>query len=394
MRKIRAGTADAEREGMEALALAETVSSAPRRFTLRGTVAAEERVRRDVLRIAREVLGAFGPRLRLAALVGGYARGEGAVELEGKLVQAHNDYDLIVVVEKPDLNDGFRARRAGLLAGQQVGVEVDIAIVAESTFLKPPPTLFWLDISLGGIRWIGGDARLIEQQRTIPSRSVPLDEAGRLLANRALGLALSQLGGDLARERVLVRHAHKAILAAGDSVLLAVDRYASSLQERADNLAHLEGVPSVGPWLVEAYREALHFRQDAAGWTPRDRSVQEWFLEVCSQVGTFHMAFEAWRVGAPADPLGFAAWSGQLFRWKPDTRVGDLGAGLRAWFKGVAPLSMPLQHPRERLARAAVAIAYGGEAGQREACKVLGLAPDTSHESLRSHLLRLRSVGS
>ncbi|MCU0656920.1 MAG: nucleotidyltransferase domain-containing protein [Polyangiaceae bacterium] len=377
-----------------ATATAEPTPHAPRRFTLRGTMAAEERIRRDVLRIAREILGAFGPRLRLAAMVGGYARGEGAIEIEGRTLKAHNDYDLIVVVEKPDLNDGFRARRAGLLASQMVGVDVDIAMVSEATFLKPPPTLFWLDVSLGGIRWIGGDARLIEQQRLVSPRMVPLDEAGRLLANRALGLALSHLGGEFGDERVLIRHGHKAVLAAGDAVLLAVDRYAPTARERADLLGHLGGVPSVGPWLVDAYHEALRFRQDAASWIPPQGDVEGWFREVCRQVGVFHMAFEAWRVGAPADPLAFAGWSGQLFRWKPDARLGDLGAGLRAWFKGVSPLSRSLLHPRERLSRAAVAIAYGGEAGQQEASKLLGLDPQTSHESLRSHLLRLRSVGS
>lgn len=369
-----------------------------RRFTLRGTLASEERVRRDLLQISRVVRGTFGARLRCFVLVGGYARGEGAVEMAGTLVLPHNDYDLLVVVAQPDKQDGFRARRAGMLAQESVKVEVDIAIVSEANFLAPPPTLFWLDVSLGGVRWLGGDRRLLERQRPVSPRSVPLDEAGRLLANRAVGLALSRLGGEHGEEQVQIRHAHKAVAAAGDALLLAVDRYAPSLRERVAELERFSGMPALSPWLVQAYREALRFREDTAGWRPPEGlSSGAWFEQVLHHIGNFHMAFEAWRVGAPADPIQLAAWPRRLFEQKPDARLGDLGAGLRAWLRGLSVIDLrktALLHPRERLARAAVAIAYRGAAGEESAAGLLGLPVGASHEDLRLRLLRLRAVGS
>lgn len=363
-------------------------------FTLRGAQAAEKRIRRDLLQIVREVSGALGARLRLAALAGGYARGEGAIELHGHEARPHNDYDIIAVVQRSERNDAVRARRAGLLAGNRVGVDVDVAVIEERTFLTPPATLFWLDATHGGLRWLSGDATLLDRQQRVAPHRVPPSEAGRLLGNRALGLALSRLGGEWGHEKVVLRHGHKAVAAAGDALLLSVNRYAFSLRERAASLGQLRGVPQVGSWLVEAYREALRFREDTAGWQPASGSVGEWLDEVCRQVGAVHLALESWRVGAPTTPLGFARWSGELFEQKPDARLGNVTAGLRAWIKGDAPVWPPVGHPRERLARAAVAVAYGGEEGRAEALRLLGVNPRGGNEALRLALLRLRAVGS
>lgn len=368
-------------------------TSEPKGFTLRGTFAAEKRIRRDLLRITREVNGAFGQRLLMSALVGGYARGEGAVEIREGEARPHNDYDLVVVVKRPEANDPIRARRAELLAKNQIGIDVDVAVVDEATFLAPPPTLFWMDATSGGCRWLSGDSDLLDRQRAVTPAQVPLSEAGRLLANRAFGVALSRLGGEAGDERVLVRHGHKAVLAAGDALLLSVHRYAFTLRERLARLTQLRGTPQVGSWLVEAYRDALRFREDTAGWRPPGDDVEAWFEEACRQVSSVHLALESWRVGVPATALGFARWPGQLFEQKPDARLGDLTAGLRAWFKGNAPL-WPPGHPRERLARVAVAVAYGGAEGHAEAVKILGLPEGSTSTALQLAMLRLRAVGS
>jgi hypothetical protein len=65
---------------------------------------------------------------------------------------------------------------------------------------------------------------------------VPLSECGRLLANRAVGLAISNLEGTRATDESLARHAHKAALACGDVRLLAADRYVASLRTRLADL--------------------------------------------------------------------------------------------------------------------------------------------------------------
>lgn len=364
-------------------------------FTLRGTSAAEGRIRRDVVRIVREVNGAFGARARLCALAGGYARGEGAVEIEQGETRPHNDYDLVVVVEQIDDHDGVRARRAGLLARNVVGVEVDVAVIDEATFLRPPPTLFWLDATRGGLRWLGGDADLLAAQRAIDVDDVPLSEAGRLLANRAFGLALSRLGGEESEALVKARHGHKAVLAAGDALLLAVRRYAFSLRERASRVAQLREAPGVGSWLPQAYQDALRFREDTVGWRPPGGGRREdWFEEVSRQIGSVHLAFEAWRVGAPGDPASFARGRGRLFERKPDARLGDALAALRAWVRRDAPLRPVVGHPRERLARVAVALAYGGPSGREDAARLLGLDAGASDGALRLAMLKLRAVGS
>ena len=362
-------------------------------FTLRGDQAAEERVRRDLCCITRHVREAFGERMQLAALVGSYARGEGAMRIEGDRTLPHNDYDLLVVLPERQRHDAMRARRAGLLAAQQVGVEVDVAVLTEAEFLRPAPTLFWLDATRGGLRWLGGDEDFIDRQRPVALRQVPLDEAGRLLANRALGLALSGLGGTFGDDDVIARHGHKAVMAAGDALLLATARYAATSRERAEELTCLGSTPRVTPWLVEAYWDAMRFRHNTSVWRPRSGNLRAWFNEVRQQVGQLHLDFESWRVGAPADAVPFASWNGELFRQRPDARLGARLAALRAWFRGDAPLR-PIVHPRERLARASVAVAYGGDAGREQARELLGLPRGVGNESMRVAMLRLRAVGS
>ena len=339
----------------------------------------EARVLRDLAAAGDRLAHELGPRLRALLLVGSFARGEGGAALVDGRLQPDNDYDLVAVVN----HGAARLRRplAALCRELSASLKADVEAwpLDEAALPRLPPTLFWLDAARGGVRLVRGSAEVAARLRPLAPRQVPLEECGRLLANRAVGLALTNLevAGDARRA---LRHGHKSILACGDALLLAVDRYAATLPERAAALESLRDAPAVGAELSQAYRDAVEQRFQPgvalpeAGWYARIRSV------ACRA----HLAFEAWRAGTPLDPLGYAEHRAPLYRQLPDVRSG-LVAALLAAAAGDAPLLPWLGHPRERLARAAVALAYGEEPGHRAAAARLlgsGAAPAALHGAL------------
>lgn len=354
-----------------------------RGFTLCGEPAAERGVGERIETARGLICAALGADLRTLALVGSYARGEGGAVATGGTLGPHNDLDLIAVVPRGAAS-GWRRKLKPLCAAwsAQLAIDVDVWAVDERFLEAIPPTLFWLDIALGGLRVLHG----AELEVKVAPRSVPLDEAGRLLANRAVGLALSNLGGD----ETMARHAHKAVLACGDALLLAANRYPPTLRERLTELERLSSAPAVGPLLVGRYAEALRYRARPDLFRP-SRPLHEWYAAVREDLARWHFAFESFRCDAPASPTAFACWTGRLYETLPDVRPGGaLVASLRAAAAGAAPLFPYLGHPRERLARAAVALAYGpGDLRARSAaCRLLGVRASASDtvlvESLRA----------
>ncbi|MFO0661600.1 MAG: hypothetical protein U0165_17475 [Polyangiaceae bacterium] len=365
------------------------------RWTLRGDCSSEQRVSSDLATLGSSLRAAFGKRLKLALVVGGFARGEGAMSLvEGSLVP-HNDYDLLALVEPSLPGDTRRRIELENTWTRKLGVHVEIAFIDDSTLKHPPHTLFWLDVSLGGARVIAGDSSMLSELPQLRARQIPLDEAGRLLANRAVGLALSSLDGPEAIEAVKVRHLHKAVLACGDALLLSADRYTSSLEKRLEALMMLGDAPAVGAWLVDAYADAIAYRLDTTSWRPDRESTSVWFSRVKRLVAERHLAFEHWRVGAPVEVAAFVGHSSELFETRADARLDPRLAAARAFLAGAAPLFPFVGHPRERLARVAIGLAYDRDGtGRRSALNLLGLPHTAGDDAVRASLLRLRSVGS
>jgi hypothetical protein len=368
--------------------------AAPRapRFTLGGEPAAEARVARDLEAIGEAVAARLGPRLHALLLLGGYARGEGGVVAKAGELGPFNDYDLVVLVRgraRP-LREPLRA--LGHALASRVGVDVDLFPLAEGDLSRVPPTLLWLDAALGGVRVVRGPAGAAGRIPRFTARRVPLDEAGRLLANRAAGLALSNLAPLAGNEARAARHGHKAALACGDAILLACDRYRPTHAEKLVELERLQGAPRVDADLVAAYRDAVAFRARPDRWRPPGGDLAWWYAGARALAARVHLGFEAWRAGAPPDPGGLAAWRGRLFPDLPDVRVGAAPlSALRAALAGAAPLRPYLGHPRERLARAAAALAYapGDPAARAAAAALLGAPPGAPDAVLHERLSAL-----
>ncbi|MFW5921152.1 MAG: hypothetical protein ACOCUS_04875 [Polyangiales bacterium] len=366
------------------------------RYTICHDARAEARIAADLRRIASAIETELGPALAGILLVGGYARGEGSVVVRDGEAGPYNDYDLVALVRRPG---GWVRRRLQRVAAEQtdrIGVDVDIWPVPVAELARMPRTLFWLDASRGGARLVRGELSLAEVLPRRDPRMVPLEEAGRLLANRAVGLALSNLE-TRDEDRRRARHVHKAVLACGDALLLAADRYGATTTARLEALEGLRDAPGVGPELVSAYREAVRFRERPDCWrAPGDET--EWYEAQRARIARWHLAFEAWRVGSPEQPLALASHRAPLYPHAPDLSPAAKGpTALWAAARRETPLLPWVGHPRERLARAAVALAYGPDEMlcRVAAARLLGLRASqwADHVKLHAHLRALAARG-
>ncbi|WP_437681783.1 hypothetical protein [Sorangium sp. So ce131] len=366
------------------------------RYTLSGDPRAEAAIARDLAEIAASVGDRLGPRLAAVLLIGSYARGEGGVAERGGELGPFNDYDLVAVVRGRAARFAEPLRACGHAFTRRLGVDVDILPLSEDDLPRVPATLFWLDAALGGVRVVRGPAEVAARLRRPSARRVSLDECGRLLMNRAVGVALSNLEPARGNEDRMARHGHKAAFACGDVRLLACDRYRPSHAEKLAELERLEGSPSVSAELVAAYRDALAFRARPDRWRPPGGDLPAWYTRARALVARWHLEYEAWRTGAPAEPHAFATFRGRVFRALPDVRPGAAPlAALRAAVKGAAPLLPYVGHPRERLARAAVALGYApaDPASRAAAERLLGAPAGASDAVLRERLAALVQRG-
>ncbi len=208
-------------------------------YTIADTPHIKERIDGDMARIVKTVRAA-DPAVCSIILTGGFARGEGAV-LNGV---PQNDYDIVATRRLSLVRPDYGALRKRLDA--QLGVEVDIAPVAELRLPWARRSIFWYETALRGRVVWGKDVlpRLPVRTAQQLARTEPL----RLLVNRAAGLLLATTEKDAARRRI---QASKAILAALDVHLLCAGRFAPSQRERWAAFHAwrvVAGTPQLEPW--------------------------------------------------------------------------------------------------------------------------------------------------
>ncbi|MBL8683736.1 MAG: nucleotidyltransferase domain-containing protein [Myxococcales bacterium] len=330
--------------------------------------AAEARVERDLEFVCDAVRSELGARLVALVLVGSYARGEGGVSMDGE-VRAFNDYDLVVIARAQDLSSVRRALPSlALRCEERCGVSVDLWPISRETLANVPRTLFWYDVALGAAKVLVGPNDVLAPVRARRDEHPPVDEAARLLANRAAGIALSRLGGRWASPLVVARHAHKAVLAVGDALLLGSRLYRAKLGERAANVRTLCDSTEVYGELPDMYDDALAFRRGPERWlAAHGAGVSEWNARVVARVSEWHLRFERWRLGPIGSPLEYAARTTAIYRDSDELRGPRAVSSAALWALRERRLSAA--HPRELLARAAVAIAYTDRASLDRACE-------------------------
>ncbi|WP_309888476.1 hypothetical protein [Archangium sp.] len=320
------------------------------RFTLRGSAAVEAQLAGMVMQASAIIGARVRPEeLRALALIGGYGRGEGGVERRAGGERPHNNLDFLLV-----LNGTIRPGLKQLLdealepLREQYAVGLDLGIVTARALRRAPCLVMWYDMRYGHKTALGDTTFLpslthFSREAIVPGdvRDLLVNRGTLLVINEAL---LEQGGGDEERRCALIRHAAKAIIGYGDTLLFFRGRYHWSYVEKRRRVAELRDVPA---GFRQLYEEASAFRFEPDYDSLAGRDLPSWLEEVRGQLSDVHLACEAIRMDTPG-----LQWSDYFQRVLRHTLVEG---GARVWMRKVRnavrfrPFSPPGLGWRERL---------------------------------------------
>jgi rhamnosyltransferase len=333
------------------------------RFTASGAPEDEAHVRHILDDVRARVTAAFGRRARAIILLGSFGCGEGRVRAEAGERRLASDLDVVVLFAERRAARGARAAciAIGEHASRSASAAVDVWPASLEEIADHGGRLLWVDASVRGIRLVAGDADALRALDGVGGRAAAADEVGRLLANRATGIALSRLAAEANAHdpAEAAHHVTKAWIALGDALLLLVDRYASTSTGRRDALERYArlGAPSARD-VAEGYAWALTLRS-----APERATITAAELEQhAARLWGSHAAIESHRLATArlATPEQYAVRAAPLYPDLTDVpRAARLFAGLRAAAQRRIGWGRAARHPRETLARAAVILAYG-----------------------------------
>jgi rhamnosyltransferase len=396
------GRFDGLREGARSPRVPPTSAPAPsharERFTLRGEPEDEALVARTLAATCARIDAVMGERAKATVLVGSFGCGEGVVRLHAGSRRIHGDLDLVVIVRGP--REARRARRACEAVSEEIsrteGAVVDVWPVSERELSEPCGRLLWIDAALRGARVIAGDRGVLRRLEGLGARAAAGEEIGRLLANRATGLALSRLAADAGRHDgvAAARHVAKAWLAVGDAILLLLDRYEASSTARLAQLERFAKIEApVARAVVAGYAWALGTRAatEDASLTPAQLDAE------AARIWYAHSAIEAQRLCVPdlATPERYAALSSRIYGDLPDVpAAARLFGGARAAARRLITWRRAGRHPREALARAAALLAFAPDRGRARVWAAEALMAASDHPAdVEQALLDIRAVG-
>jgi len=246
-------------------------------YTAVATPEAEARVAADLDRVVAAVRAQARDDILLAVfLVGGYARGEGAVvEGDDGALHGFNDYDFLLLFDRPPADPAGFSRLAGDLAGELSIDFVDLGLATPTDLAAARPTLFWFEVGEAHRElWRAPGCR--DELPRFRVESLDPAEGSRLLVNRGMSLlwVVRRLWPDrpldappaiedVAQVRFSTIAAHKAVAASGDAALLRAGVYRVSQAARIDTLAARPDLLAwAEPGFLDAYRASAAFRRE------------------------------------------------------------------------------------------------------------------------------------
>jgi len=259
-------------------------------YTLVPSPRVAEVLDRALAGIAADIGALKLPGLRAVVLGGGYGRGEGGVLHTAAGDALYNDLDFFVFASGAGRAlrvriDGALRELAGPWAGK-LGVAVDFSPVKNCGALKKVARTLMFQELLRGWKPVWGTPEL---EKWIPAREpreLPFSEAARLLLNRGMGLVFA---GEYLKKGdpdadFIVRNMNKALLGAGDALLIASGEYRWRGEERAAHFRSRAARENMPAEYVSLYEKAFRFKLEPLPVLPEDprsewRKCREFYLD-------------------------------------------------------------------------------------------------------------------
>lgn len=224
-------------------------------FTSSGDAEAEKLLER-VLGEIRETLSGT----KLCVVLGGsYGRGTGGVRQDRENGILYNDLDFFVFARKKCPGTVFLLKNVAKKYEHELKVDVDFSAVMTARTMRKNASRLMMQELKRGYYLVCGEDLLAENLTEDPPACLPFSEACRLLLNRGMGLLLAgeKISGNSKDTDFILRNLYKAILGAGDAMMIARGEY---LWDICDRRAYMDSSDLPESW-KELYREAVEFKR-------------------------------------------------------------------------------------------------------------------------------------
>ncbi|KZZ78700.1 hypothetical protein A3767_01845 [Oleiphilus sp. HI0133] len=271
------------------------------RFTLSNNPEAEKCISGLLDQIAKVVQKNIADnKLRSLILLGGYGKGEGGVSVVGNSYKPHNNFDLLLVTQhlsktKQERVNEALSQQLQALAGK-LDIGIDLSLIDQWKLKNMPTRVLWYDM-MEGHRTLLGDAKFVPSIKH-KQRDIPAWDMRNLMVNRGSLLLLNQIclqNEERSQEldRLIIKHAMKAIIGYGDALLYSLDEYHWSYREKhARILKHSE----IDLRFKRLYDEALSFRLSPKYAYYLQLDLKDWHRNVMRQLESIHLKCEAKRL--------------------------------------------------------------------------------------------------
>ncbi|MBO5822157.1 MAG: hypothetical protein J6R86_04005 [Lentisphaeria bacterium] len=226
-----------------------------KKFTACGDSEAENLLERVLAEIGSALAGT-----ELCVVLGGsYGRGYGGVRQDKENGVLYNDLDFFVFARRKDASGTELLKAIAEKYEHELKVDVDFSAVMTVKDIKNNASRLMMQELKRGYHLVSGVDLLAEYLPEIPAEDLPFSEACRLILNRGMGLLFAgeKIANDSDETDFILRNIYKAILGAGDAMLIAGKMYRWKISERLE-LIEKSDMPEI---YKELYREAVEFKR-------------------------------------------------------------------------------------------------------------------------------------
>ena len=210
-------------------------------------------------RVLSEMKEALSGTELCVVLGGSYGRGDGGVRQDKENGILYNDLDFFVFARKKDPAGTELLKELAKKYEHELKVDVDFSAVMTVKDMKKNAKRLMMQELKRGYHLVSGEDLLEQYLPELPAEKLPFSEACRLFLNRGMGLLLAgeKISANSDETDFILRNINKAILGAGDAMLIAKNIYRWKIADRLE-LIENSYMPEI---YKELYREAVEFKR-------------------------------------------------------------------------------------------------------------------------------------
>ena len=208
-----------------------------------------------VLSEIKEALSGTG----LCVFLGGsYGRGDGGVRQDRENGVLYNDLDFFVFARTCSSEAPALLKKVARKYEEELKVDVDFSAIMSIKEIKNNGKRLMMQELKRGYHLVCGEDLLEAYLPELPPEKLPFSEACRLLLNRGMGLLMAgaKIAGNSDDTDFILRNIYKAILGAGDAMLISSGEYRWQISQRLELIRQSDMPDS---W-KELYHEAVEFK--------------------------------------------------------------------------------------------------------------------------------------